>query len=218
MKSGPRGEGILTSDEVPYKVPLLLSDVQKLEDSKFNSYMMTARVAAVKQGGKWVYLSNWRKKFNIDEKLEEFEEEVARVEEKEKLNVPKTENDKQKFQFYLPKRLGEICEDPESMEEINSRTLLGMFVGKRNKSLCIVMVPLEKAVAGKAAGKKRKAEKTEGDNDVEPAHLARKKKTERSGENDAEAEAPASKKKQSESDDDEGEHEDSWSIDSSDEN
>lgn len=194
LQNGPKGEGILSAEEVPYRVPLLLNNVEKLEESKYKSFVMQATVIGSKAGKKWSYANNWRKKYNIDEKIGEFEQKIAEADKELKLTLPDSKPSKrQKFTFYLPKRLSQLCEDPAALEGINSKSLLGMFVGRIKNSLSIVMVPLDKT-----SGKSRE--------ELSDKMLSRNKRTE-------DEEEPVAKKGRS----DKGESEEVLSSESSDE-
>lgn len=148
INSAPQPEKILTADEVPYGIPVVFSNVQKLENNKFNSFTMQGQVAVNQKqlNGKWMYLAALRKKFNVEVMHEELERKVAAEAKDDKMTVPneglQMVKKRSSFVFYLPKRLCDICSDAEKLSSVNSKTYLGMFVGKKKTSMCLVLVAL----------------------------------------------------------------------------
>lgn len=154
IESAPQGEKVLTVDELPYRIPLIMNNVRLLEGAKYTSYIMSAQFAVQvkKQAGKWVFLQEFRKKYNIDDAYEELERQVKEQMQKDsKMVIPQGGQShavrKSNFSFFLPKRMGDVCADPKygekALEQINSQTMLGVFVGKKNTSMCLVLVPLK---------------------------------------------------------------------------
>lgn len=154
---GPKGERILTAADVPYGIPLVLSQAYKLEKSTYESYAMHAQIAVSgKSGSKMQFLAEFRESTNIESAYRELVKKVAEQKKDKKVEVKETaleEFGRSAFDFYLPKRLCEVISTPERLADVNKKRLLGYFVGKRGVSICIVMVPLE--CATKSAGKKK---------------------------------------------------------------
>lgn len=148
----PKGEKIFTAADVPYGVPLVMSGVYKLEGSKYDSFAMHAEMAVIApkiESKKVTFLPQFKERTNIEAAYRELMKKVAIQKKDTKLEVketPMSEITRQSFDFYLPKRLCEVCNKPESLEEVNSKRLLGYFVGKRGVSVCMVLVPLEEGV------------------------------------------------------------------------
>lgn len=146
-----RAEKILTMDEVPYNVPLWLHNISKLENSKFESYIMQAQVITLQKtsSAKWQFSAHIKRRFNVDTTWQELEKKVQNEQKDNKLVIPSEGlsaiGKRTSFSFYLPKRLCELCSDTDRLTAINSKSYLGVFAGKRNKSMSLILAPLSAA-------------------------------------------------------------------------
>lgn len=149
MSNAQRSEKILTQEEVPFKQVLLVQNLQAVEGSKFCGASMEGRAIAKELTKNMTWPMNTNYNLSAAEKalrksVEECENSGGKLTLPTSIDNSKLFNNGRRFRFFVPRRLAEYCEDPEKKSYINARVFLGMFVGLRNKSLSIALVPVER--------------------------------------------------------------------------
>lgn len=128
-----------------------MKNIQPVKGAKFNEACMEGQIVAKELQRSMVWSAHVLQKYKLQAAEGALRKCMAECESAAgKLVVPSGRSEQNKmlatgkrFRFFVPRRMAEFAESSEKLAQVNAVAYMGMFVGLRNKSLSIAMVPVE---------------------------------------------------------------------------